>query len=104
VPGVAGVAAMPELSFSNLLWVCAIAFIVPLLQGLFPRVRIPAVVLEIVAGIVVGPSVLGWVEADQAVQVLEVLGLAFLLFVGGWRWSWTGCGAARSGSPSPASA
>lgn len=75
--------AMPELSFSNLLWVCAIAFLVPLLLGFFPGVRIPAVVLEIVAGIVVGPSVLGWVEADQAVQVLAVLGLAFLLFVAG---------------------
>ena len=48
---------MPELSFSNLLWVCAIAFIVPLLLGLFPPVRIPAVVLEIVAGIVVAVAV-----------------------------------------------
>jgi len=63
--------------------VCAIAFLVPLLLGFFPRLRIPAVVLEIVAGIVVGPSVLDWVEADQAVQVLAVLGLAFLLFVAG---------------------
>jgi len=74
---------MPELSFSNLLWVCAIAFVVPLLLGFFPGVRISAVVLEIVAGIVMGPSVLGWAEADQAVQVLAVLGLAFLLFVAG---------------------
>jgi Kef-type K+ transport system membrane component KefB len=30
--------------------------------------RIPAVVLEIVAGIVVGPSVLGWVEVDLPVS------------------------------------
>ncbi len=74
---------MPDLSVANLLWVSAIAFVVPLLLGFFPRVRIPAVVLEIVAGIVVGPSVLGWVEADLAVEVLAVLGLAFLLFVAG---------------------
>lgn len=74
---------MPDLSVANLLWVCAIAFVVPLLLGFFPRVRVPAVVLEIGAGIVVGPSVLGWVEADLAVEVLAVLGLAFLLFVAG---------------------
>jgi len=36
---------MPELSFSNLLWVCAIAFVVPLLLGFFPGVRISAVVI-----------------------------------------------------------
>ena len=46
-------------------------------------VRLPAVVLEIVAGIVVGPSVLGWVEIDEPVAVLAVVGLAFLLFLAG---------------------
>ena len=43
----------------------------------------PAVVLEIVAGVVVGPSVLGWVEADLPVSIVAVLGLAFLLFLAG---------------------
>ena len=40
-------------------------------------------VLEIVAGIVVGPSVLGWVEVDEAVEVVALLGLAFVLFLAG---------------------
>jgi Kef-type K+ transport system membrane component KefB len=40
-------------------------------------------VLEIVAGIVVGPSVLGWVEVDEAVEVIALLGLAFVLFLAG---------------------
>ena len=39
--------------------------------------------LEIVAGIVVGPSVLGWVEVDEAIEVIAPLGLAFVLFLAG---------------------
>jgi Kef-type K+ transport system membrane component KefB len=74
---------MPDVSFGNLVAVSAIAFLAPLLLGFLPRVRIPSVVVEIVAGIVVGPSVLGWVRADLPVQVLALLGLAFLLFVAG---------------------
>ena len=51
--------------------------------GLFPQVRLPSVVLEIVAGIVVGPSVLGIVEVDQAIEVVAIVGLAFVLFLAG---------------------
>src|SRR3712207_7034453 len=49
--------------------------------GLAPRLRLPSVVVEIVAGIVIGPSVLGWVEIDQTIEVLAIVGLAFLLFL-----------------------
>ena len=45
--------------------------------------RLPSVVLEIVAGIVVGPSVLGWVQVDETVAVIALIGLAFLLFLAG---------------------
>jgi Kef-type K+ transport system membrane component KefB len=38
-------------------------------------------VLEIVAGIVIGPSVLGWVEIDDPIRVLATFGLAYLLFL-----------------------
>jgi Kef-type K+ transport system membrane component KefB len=74
---------MPPVEFTNLLIVCVIALLAPLALGFAPRLRIPAVVLEIVAGIVVGPSVLGWVEIDLPVQVLALFGLAFLLFLAG---------------------
>src|SRR4051794_26957947 len=70
-------------SFSNLLVVTAVAFGAPLLLGLFPRLGLPSVVLEIVAGIAVGPSVLGLAHVDQTVQVVAVLGLAFVLFLAG---------------------
>ncbi len=70
-------------SFDGLLIVCAVAFAAPIVLGLVPRVRLPSVVLEIVAGIVIGPSVLGIVTADQAVDVIALIGLAFVLFLAG---------------------
>src|SRR4051794_4521293 len=70
-------------SFDDLLIVVAIAFTAPFLLGLFPSVRLPSVVLEIVAGIIVGPSVLGWAENDETVAVVATIGLAFLLFLAG---------------------
>jgi len=69
--------------FTNLLIVVAAAFAAPLALGLVPALKLPSVVLEIVAGIVLGPSVLGWVQVDQAVEVLATIGLAFLLFLAG---------------------
>ncbi|HEX2063446.1 MAG TPA: cation:proton antiporter, partial [Acidimicrobiales bacterium] len=74
---------MTEISFDGLLVVAVIALGAPLVLGFFPAVRLPAVVLEIVAGIVVGPSGLGWVDVDVPIQVLALLGLAFLLFLAG---------------------
>jgi len=74
---------VPKVYFVNLLSVAAVAFAAPLLLGLRPRLRLPAVVLEIVAGIVLGPSVLGWVRVDLPIQILGTIGLAFLLFLAG---------------------
>jgi Kef-type K+ transport system membrane component KefB len=74
---------MEEPGFSGLLIVVAVAFGAPFLLGLFPRLRLPSVVLEIVAGIVIGPSVLGWVEVDDTISVLALIGLAMLLFLAG---------------------
>jgi Kef-type K+ transport system membrane component KefB len=72
---------MPE--FGGLLIVVAVAFAAPMLLGFFPDVRLPSVVLEILAGIVIGPSVLGIVEVDETIEVVSVLGLALLLFLAG---------------------
>jgi Kef-type K+ transport system membrane component KefB len=74
---------MTELHFTNLLIVVAVAFAAPLLVALAPWLRVPAVVLEIVLGIVIGPAGLGWVEADEPVRVVALLGLGWLLFLAG---------------------
>jgi Kef-type K+ transport system membrane component KefB len=72
-----------DISFTNLLIVAAAAFAAPLALGLVPALRLPAVVLEIVLGIVLGPSVLGWAKVDDPVQLMSLLGLAFLLLLAG---------------------
>ena len=85
--------------FTNLLVVVAIAFACPFLLGLFPRVRLPSVVLEIVAGIVAGPALLGIVEIDGSVEVVAILGLAFLLFLAGLEIDFDRLRGQRCGSP-----
>jgi len=74
---------MGEVEFTSLLIVVATAFAAPFVLGLAPSLRLPAVVLEIVAGIVIGPSVLGWVSIDDSIRVLATIGLTFLLFLAG---------------------
>jgi Kef-type K+ transport system membrane component KefB len=72
-----------ELAFTNLLIIVAVGFAAPLTLGFLPSVRVPSVVLEIVAGILVGPAVLGWVHVDEPVRVFATVGLAYLLFLAG---------------------
>lgn len=72
-----------EISFDSLLIVVAAGFAAPMVLGLVPSLRLPSVVLEIVIGILIGPAVLGWVEIDEPIEVLSVVGLAFLLFLAG---------------------
>ncbi|MFN3651454.1 MAG: cation:proton antiporter [Armatimonadota bacterium] len=47
---------------------------------IFERLRQPAVVGEILAGVVIGPQVLGLVRPSEIVHVLSELGVLFLLF------------------------
>jgi Kef-type K+ transport system membrane component KefB len=63
--------------------VALVGFAVPLLLGFVPALRLPAVVLEIVVGILIGPSVLHWVTVDQPIAIVSLLGLALLLFLSG---------------------
>lgn len=47
------------------------------------RLRLPGALLEIVAGIVLGPSVLGLVRSDVTLGAFALLGLSFMLFLAG---------------------
>jgi Kef-type K+ transport system membrane component KefB len=44
------------------------------------RINIPPVVGELIAGIVLGPSLLGWIEPDQILRLLAEIGIILLLF------------------------
>lgn len=46
----------------------------------FKRIRQPAIVGEILGGVLVGPSVLGLVEAGEVLRIFSELGVVFLLF------------------------
>src|SRR5690349_23710329 len=74
---------MPDTGFDNLFLVALVALLAPLVVAAGPGLRVPAVVVEILAGVVLGPDVLAVVDADLAVQVLSVIGLSFLLFTVG---------------------
>jgi Kef-type K+ transport system membrane component KefB len=49
----------------------------------FERLKQPAVVGEILAGIIIGPSLLGWVAPSDLLSVLAEVGVIFLLFTVG---------------------
>ena len=51
-----------------------------LMAEVFERLRQPAVVGEILAGVIVGPSLLGWVAPSDVISVLAEFGVIFLLF------------------------
>src|SRR3954466_16332045 len=74
---------MTDLHFGDLLLVVTVAFAAPFLLGLAPRLRLPSVVVEIVAGILIGPPVVGGLHVDDPIAVLALIGLAFLLFLAG---------------------
>jgi Kef-type K+ transport system membrane component KefB len=68
----------------TLLIIPLLAVLAPLLaRGLGRWVRIPVVVFELVLGILVGPSVLGWAVPAPFVDTLSEFGLAMLFFVAG---------------------
>jgi Kef-type K+ transport system membrane component KefB len=51
-----------------------------IMAELFERLRQPAVVGEIFAGIIIGPSLLAWVAPSELINILAEIGVIFLLF------------------------
>ncbi|MGH3461998.1 MAG: cation:proton antiporter [Kribbellaceae bacterium] len=70
--------------FESLVIVVVVAAFAPIIVDLLPgRVRLPQVVLLLVAGILVGPSVAGWAKADP-VSMFSSIGLGFLFLLAGY--------------------
>lgn len=57
-----------------------ILFAAKLGDELFKRIGQPAIIGEILAGLLIGPSVLGIVEPGETIEVFAELGVVFLLF------------------------
>ncbi|HZD56358.1 MAG TPA: monovalent cation:proton antiporter family protein [Anaerolineales bacterium] len=85
------------LSFSPLLLVIFLAFLVPLVLSRFRQVRLPIVVGEILAGILVGRSGLGWVQHhNEILELLAGFGFVFLMFLSGMEIDFSNISLARS--------
>jgi Kef-type K+ transport system membrane component KefB len=64
--------------------VTAVVALAPLISELLPaRFRLPGVVLFLIGGIVIGPSVLGWARPED-VAVLSTAGMGFLFLLAGY--------------------
>ncbi len=72
-----------SVSYLSLMVIAVAAVAAPMLAELVPRGLLPPVALEVVAGIILGPQVIGWLHVDTPVEVLSFLGLGFLLFLAG---------------------
>ena len=72
-----------DFPFLSLLVIIGLATLLPLLTPALRRWRLPLVVVEIVAGIVVGHSGLNWIEAGPALDFLALFGFTYLMFLSG---------------------
>ena len=85
------------LSFAPLLLVIFLAFAVPMFLARFKRLRLPIVVGELIAGIIVGRSGFGWVEQhDPVLDLLAEFGFVFLMFLSGMEIDFSRLGSVRS--------
>lgn len=51
-----------------------------LLAELCVRAQVPAVIGELLAGVILGPSLLGWIEPGEAIKLMAEIGIILLLF------------------------
>ena len=63
-----------------LLQLLAILIAARVFAELASRLQSPSVIGELVAGIVLGPSLLGWIEPGEAIHLLAEVGIILLLF------------------------
>ncbi len=71
-------------SYAPLLLVIFLAFLVPMALARLKRLRLPIVVGEIIAGMIVGRSGLNWVNtSDPILVLLAEFGFVFLMFLSG---------------------
>jgi Kef-type K+ transport system membrane component KefB len=73
-----------DVSPLTLVLVPLIAVVAPIVASAIGRVaKVPLVVFEILLGLIVGPSILGWVPESEFTSVLANFGLAMLFFMAG---------------------
>lgn len=72
------------LPFSNPVLIFALVMLIILLAPIFVRkIKVPGLVGIILAGTIVGPSILGLLERDSTIELLGTVGLLYLMFMAG---------------------
>jgi len=75
---------MTSAAIPTLVIVAAAAVLAPLMSELTGRLHVPAIVIEIGLGIVIGPSALNVAHPNDVVNSLADMGLAYLMFLAGY--------------------
>ena len=70
---------MEELHYI-LLEIALILFVARLFAEVAVRINVPAIIGELFAGILLGPSMLGWIEVNDVLKLLAEIGIILLLF------------------------
>ncbi len=74
----------PTSPFISLLVVVFLAFLVPVILAQFKNLRLPIVVGEILAGIIIGQSGFGLISPDEPIlDFMAEFGFVFLMFISG---------------------
>ncbi len=73
-----------EQELISLICIVGISFLCPLLSALIPNKLIPETVFLLLAGMLLGPHVLGAIVPGDAIGLLSDLGLAFLFLLAGY--------------------
>ncbi len=66
-----------------IIYIILILFVAWVLGDIFQRLHMPRLLGELVAGLILGPPLLGLVEPREAITVLADLGIFFLMFYSG---------------------
>ncbi|MCQ2556898.1 cation:proton antiporter [Ligilactobacillus equi] len=62
---------------------CLILISTALAGHFFRRFNLPAVVGQLLCGIILGPAVLGWVKGDEFIEIFANIGVIILMFMAG---------------------
>ena len=72
-----------NINFYSLLIISGLAFILPILVNKIKKVKIPVVIAEILAGIIIGKSGFNIIHDDLWIEFLSLFGFAYLMFLSG---------------------
>ena len=73
-----------EADLISLFCIVAVALLAPIISALVPNRAIPETVFLLIAGMALGPNVLGIAHPDAAITLLSNLGLGFLFLLAGY--------------------